>query len=108
MTASERQKLERERNNRARAAVTSLSNYIGSTQAEIDSAYDSAQEMKNKLFILAKWAAEGRSIDWVTLDAAAKSRIAKILESLAIQSPFCSYCGENLDDERHDCIQARS
>lgn len=97
MTAADRQKLERERNRRARETVNALVNFQGvdwEQQREL-----TRIEILNSIHLLSKWATEGQAaIDWwrLTFPPDRLAYVADVFERMQIQIPFCSACGSDL------------
>jgi hypothetical protein len=97
MTAAERQHLERERNRRAREAVVALSSFQGVDWVEQREL--TRLEILNAIFLLSKWAMEGRAAvdEWrLTLPPDRRAYVANVFERMNIQLPFCSACGGDL------------
>lgn len=113
MTAAERQRLERERNRRARETVLALSNFPGvdwEQRREL-----TPLEILNAIFLLSKWAMEGpEAVDeWrLTLTPHSRAYVANVFERMNIWLPFCSACGGELGQsetgvwQRCGCRQA--
>jgi hypothetical protein len=101
MTAAERQKLERERNRRAREVVDALSGFSGSDWAErreLD-----RFEILNAIFLVSKWAREGAAAEeeWRITPPYERARIARAFERANMTwTPFCSNCGSSLEKDQ--------
>ena len=117
MTASERQHLERERNRRAREAVTALLSFATNARDWEEQRFLSTVEILNTIYLLSRWAIEGPTVldEWrLTYPPDARARVAKIFDHrLNIQLPFCSTCGgdvrqdETGNRQRCECMSGQ-
>lgn len=96
MTVAERQRLERERNRRAREAVIGME-CLALNPVHVDrQEFLSREEILNAIFLLSKWAVEGPAVvdEWrLTLPPHSRSYVAKIFDRMNIGLPFCFACG---------------
>jgi hypothetical protein len=96
MTAAERQHLERERNNRARAVVIGLESFPFNA---IDL---TRQDILNTIYSSSQWAMRGQAFIEETRLLSPPERRAyttKMFERLNIELPFCRDCGSDLNKD---------
>ena len=102
MTVAERQRLERERNRRAREAVMAMECLALSPVHADRQESLSFTEILNAIFLLSKWAKEGQAVvdAWrATLSPDRRAYVAKIFDGMNIQLPFCSVCGGEMSQD---------
>jgi hypothetical protein len=98
-TAAERQRLERERNKRAKEAIIGLSNFASNPGHWEELRMLEPHEILGTVFLVTKWAIHGDEIldEWrLTLAPWQRARTAKILAQAHIHLPFCTTCGNDL------------
>jgi NADH pyrophosphatase NudC (nudix superfamily) len=98
-TAAERQRLERERNKRAREALTGLSHFANNGAHWEELRLLEPYEILGTVLLVTKWAIHGDDIinEWrLTLAPFQRARTAKILQQAHIFLPFCATCGADL------------
>ena len=98
-TAAERQRLERERNRRAREAVIGLSNFAQNGAHWEEMRLLEPHEILGTVLLVTKWAMYGDDIinEWeLTLDPWQRARTASILGQANIFIPLCTSCGARL------------
>jgi hypothetical protein len=101
MTAAERQKLERERNNRARQVVIVLGDFATNAIDWENQRQLTKQEILAGLYMLAKWGRDGQVfIDEtrLTLPPDRRAFTAKVFDRFNIDMPFCRECGADLKE----------
>ena len=101
MTAAERQKLERERNNRARQVVIGIESFAMNAVDWENQKQLTQQEILGSLYMLAKWGRDGQSfVDETRLLFAPDRRAftAKVFDRFNIDMPFCRECGADLKE----------
>jgi hypothetical protein len=117
MTAAQRQKLERERNNRARQVVIGLESFAVNAVDREKQRQLSAQEILGGIYMLAKWGREGQAfIDETRLTFSPDRRAftANVFDRFNIDMPFCRECGADLVEDtaggwqRCKCKRARA
>jgi hypothetical protein len=102
MTASERQKLERERNRRARQAVLGLESFSLNAVTWDEQRFLSREEILGATYMLTKWAIEGDTfIDEtrLTLPPDRRAFTANVFDRFNIDLPFCRSCGRDLKQD---------
>jgi hypothetical protein len=101
-TAAERQRLERERNKRARDALIGLSGFAQNGAHWEELRLFEPHEIFGTVLLVTKWAIHGDDIinEWrLTLSPWQRARTAKILQQANILLPFCATCGANLEQD---------
>ena len=99
MSASERQKLERERNNRARQVVTGIGDFAMNAVDWEQLRFLKMEEILGHLYMVSKWGQEGQGfIDdtRMTLPPDRRAYTAKVFDRFNIDLPFCRDCGADL------------
>jgi hypothetical protein len=99
MTSSERQRVERERNRRARESVAAISTLAFNAYHWEEKRELTYTEITNALYLLGKWAEEGdRAVnEWrLTLPPDRRAFVASAFDRMNIQLPFCCDCGAEL------------
>jgi hypothetical protein len=107
-TAAERQRLERERNKRAREAISGLSSFALNSPHWEEMRLLEPHEILGTLLLVTKWAIYGNDIidEWrLTLAPFQLARTAKILEQANIILPFCNVCGANLNQDESGTLE---
>src|ERR1700681_3274879 len=107
-TAAERQRLERERNKRARDAILGLSNFALNTAHWEEMRLLEPHEILGTLLLVTRWAIHGDEIidEWrLTLAPFQRARTAKILGLANIILPFCNVCGTNLKQDESSTLE---
>ncbi len=107
-TAAERQRLERERNRRAKEAIIGLESFAlnGAHWEELRSL--APHEILGTVLLVTKWAMRGDDIvdEWrLTLAPFQRARTARILEQAHIFLPFCTTCGAVLDEDETGALR---
>lgn len=100
-TAAERQRLERERNKRAKGAIIGLESFALNGAHWEELRLLAPHEILGAVLLVTKWAMRGDDIvdEWrLTLAPFQRARTAKILEQAHIILPFCTTCGADLHD----------
>lgn len=101
MTAAERQRLERERNNRAREVVIGLGDFAIHAVDGENHRFLERDEILAALYMLAKWGKEGQAfIDETRLLSPPDRRAftANVFDRFNINLPFCRECGDDLEE----------
>jgi len=99
MTVAERQKLERERNRRARQAVLGLESFALNAVDWEKQRFLSREEILGSVYMLTKWAINGPAfIDEtrLTLSPDRRAFTANVFDRFNIDLPFCRACGVDL------------
>lgn len=107
-TAAERQRLERERNKRAREAILGLSSFALNSAHWEEMRLLEPHEILGTVLLVTKWAIHGDDIidEWrLTLAPAQLARTARILEQANILLPFCNACGANLKQDASGTLE---
>jgi hypothetical protein len=110
-TAAERQRLERERNKRAREAISGLSNFAHNGAHWEEMRLLEPHEILGTLLLVTKWAMHGDDVisEWrLTLAPDQLARTTKILEQAHIYLPFCKVCGANLKQDETGAVESCS
>jgi hypothetical protein len=108
MTAAERQRLERERNRRAREIVIGLSTFALNACDWEELRDLSRIEILNTLYLVSKWGTDGQDAEheWrLTLSPDRRAYVSKVFERLNIQIPFCTSCGSDLKKTEADGLR---
>lgn len=103
-TAAERQRLERERNKRAKDAIIGLSAFAQNGAH----CFLKPHEILSTVLCVTKWAIDGDDIvdEWrLTLAPLQRARTAQILEQAHIFLPFCTTCGADLRKDETGTLQ---
>lgn len=103
MTAAERQRLERERNRRARQAVLGLESFALNAVDWEKQRLLSKQEILNAMYLLTKWAIGGPAFIGETrlrLPLDRRAYTARELDRFNIDLPFCRSCGADLNEAK--------
>jgi hypothetical protein len=110
MTAAERQKLERERNNRARQIVVGIGNFALHPVHWDTMRFCTQEEILGALHMVSKWGQEGDKFieeTRLTLPSDRCACTAKVFDRFNINLPFCRDCGadliENLESGWQQC-----
>jgi hypothetical protein len=106
-TAAERQRLERERNKRARAALIGLSDFAENGAHWEELRLLEPHEILGTVLLVTKWAIRGDDIvnEWrLTLAPFQRARTANILQKANIFLPFCTTCGDDLKQDETDAV----
>ena len=101
-TAAERQRLERERNKRAKEAIIGLESFALNGAHWDELKLLASHEILGTVLLVTKWAMHGDAIvdEWrLTLAPFQRARTAKILEQAHIFLPFCTTCGTDLHED---------
>jgi len=107
-TVAERQRLERERNKRAREAILGLSNFALNGAHWEEMRLLEPHEILGTLLLVTKWAIHGDNVvdEWrLTLAPFQRARTANILQQANIFLPFCTTCGANLKRDETGTLQ---
>ena len=107
-TAAERQRLERERNKRAREAIIGLESFALNGVHWEESRLLEPHEILGTVLLVTRWAMNGESVvdEWrLTLSAPQRARTAKILEQANIFLPFCTTCGAVREEDETGTLQ---
>lgn len=108
MTAAERQRLERERNKRARDALIGLSDFAQNGAHWEELRLLKPHEILGTVLLVTKWAFHGDDIvnEWrLTLAPSQRARTANILQQANIFLPFCTTCGADLKRDETGALQ---
>jgi hypothetical protein len=101
-TAAERQRLERERNKRAKDALIGLSDFAQNGAHWEEPRLLEPHEIRGTVLLVTKWAFHGDNIinEWrLTLAPFQRARTANILRQANIFIPFCTTCGADLKQD---------
>ena len=98
MTAAERQKLERERNNRARQIVVGIGDFALNPVHWDEMRFCTQEEILGALYMVSKWGQEGEKFieDTRQLPRDRCAYTANVFDRFNIDLPFCRACGADL------------
>jgi hypothetical protein len=106
--AAERQRLERERNRRAKDALIGLSDFAQNGAHWGELKLLEPHEILGTVLLVTKWAIHGDNIinEWrLTLAPFQRARTANILRQANIFIPFCTTCGADLKADETGVLQ---